>query len=360
MTLVILRGWLSLGCASSPVAELNTSVSSDSRSGGEEPQDRPEVVVGIVSWNTAEHLDACLSALPHALGDLDADVVVVDNASQDHSADVARRHGVRVITNDSNRGYAAAMNQALSHRPAPYLLALNPDTRPAPGTLERLVKHLRQHPSAGVAVPLLVSETGQHQPSAYRFPGPIAPLVASMSTERLRRSWVGRRLLLEGSAPHGGGRVDWAIGAVHLIRASALRGEDPYSERSFMYAEDLDLCWRLAQRGWSTIMVDDVSVTHVGNVAGEMAWGDGRSPRYFAATYDVIAQRRSAAAARWVGLWWSIAAIISILRTMPRLATGSANHARQLIRMRTRELVVHAKAAVHGPPNPPTSPPDMP
>lgn len=317
----------------------------------------PAVRVGIVSWNTAQHLDACLTALPAALGAVAAEVVVVDNASGDDSVAVAQRHHATVVANDRNRGYAAAMNQALSGSDAPLLLALNPDTVPGPGTLEQLVLAAERHPAAGVLVPRLVGVSGRPQPSALRFPGPFVPIVATLSTPRLRRSRLGRHLLLEGSGPHEGGRVDWAIGAVHLVRAAALRGEAPYSERSFMYAEDLDLCWRLDQRGAPTVLVPEVTIEHVGNAAGAQAWGDVRSLRYWAATYDVIAQRRSPGAARRVAAGCCVGALLSLVRSAPRAVAGSSS-ARQLMVQRRRELVIHLRALVLGPPAPPITPPE--
>jgi GT2 family glycosyltransferase len=317
--------------------------------------------VGIVSWNTAGHLDACLAALPAALGDLAAEVVVVDNASDDDSAAVARRHGATVIENDRNLGYAVAMNQALADRggpPVAWLLALNPDTVPGPGSLERLVQRGRDRSGAGVIVPRLVDEHGRAQPSAYRFPGPFVPVVAALSPRAVRRGRLGRHLLLDGSGPHRGGRIDWAIGAVHLIRAEALDGEAPYSERSFMYAEDLDLCWRLAQRGAPTVLADDVSILHVGNVAGAQAWGDDRSVRFWIATYDVIAQRRSRRAARAAAAGGALAATLAILRSALRARrAGQREDARRLIAIRRHELAVHARVAVRGPLPPPTTPP---
>ena len=319
---------------------------------------RPDVRVGIVSWNTAAHLDACLTALPAALDGLHAEVVVVDNASSDTSAQVARRHGVTVIENDRNLGYAVAMNQALAGSDAPRLLALNPDTVPGPKTLRRLVDHLDARPAAGVVVPRLVDVDGGAQPSAHRFPSPLVSLVAVLSTPAVRRSALGRRLLLDGSGPHAGGMVDWAIGAVHLMRVDALRGEAPYSERSFMYAEDLDLCWRLAQRGAPTVLVEDVGVLHVGNAAGEQAWGDGRSVRYWLATYDVIMQRRSRLAARACALGFSLACTLALLRTATRLPrrSGRASAAR-LLAVRRGELGVHLRTALRGPAPAPTTPP---
>jgi GT2 family glycosyltransferase len=203
-----------------------------------------------------------------------------------------------------------------------------------------------------------VDEQGRAQPSAHRFPGPFVPVVAALSPRAVRRSRLGRHLLLDGSGPHRGGRVDWAIGAVHLIRADALDREAPYSERSFMYAEDLDVCWRLTQRGAPTILADDVTILHVGNVAGAQAWGDDRSVRFWIATYDVIAQRRSRAAARAVAAGGALAAALAIVRSALRARwAGQREEARRLIAIRRQELAVHVRVAARGPLPPPTSPP---
>lgn len=314
--------------------------------------------VGIVSWNTAQHLEACLASLPAALDGVQAEIVVVDNASADDSVEVARRHPVTVVVNEANLGYAVAMNQALADTTAPYLLALNPDTIPAPGTLRRLLERMVADPRAGVLVPRLTDEQGRPQDSAHRFPGPLVPIAAALSTRSVRRSRLGRWLLLDGSGPHRGGQVDWAIGAVHLIRASALSGEKPYDERSFMYAEDLELCWRLTQRGAPTVLADDVTVAHVGNAAGEQAWGDTRSVRFWTATYDVIGRRRSRRAARLAALGATVAGAASILRTVPRtVAGGRRAQASRLLAIRRQELRVHLRTAVAGPRPSPTTPP---
>ncbi|HLT17128.1 MAG TPA: glycosyltransferase [Acidimicrobiales bacterium] len=311
--------------------------------------DRPVLRVGIVSWNTAPLLDRCLAALPAALDGVPAEVVVVDNDSADDSAAVAARHGVEVAVNPENRGYAVAMNQALAGSAAPLLLALNPDTEPPPGSLRRLVDAAGAHPGAGVVVPRLVGPDGRHQPSAYRVPGALVPLVAALSTRRLRQSRLGQRLLLESGVPHRGGPVGWAIGAVHLVRAAALGGEAPYDERSFMYAEDLDLCWRLADRGWPTVLVADVTIPHVGNAAGAQAWGDERSLRYWTATYDVIARRRSRGRARVVAAGCAVAAAASLARMRAGAALGRPHPDRaQAAAVRRRELALHATMARRG------------
>jgi N-acetylglucosaminyl-diphospho-decaprenol L-rhamnosyltransferase len=319
---------------------------------------RPDLRIGIVSWNTAPLLDRCLAALPAALGSLRAEVVVVDNASDDDSVAVATRWGVVVREHDRNLGYAVAMNEALAATEAPVLVALNPDAELPPGSLERLVAALDAHPIAGVVVPRLLDPDGGPQHSARRLPTPVPTLVSALATPAMARGAIGRRLLLDGSGAHPAGAVPWAIGAVHVIRAAALDGEQPYVERSFMYAEDLELCWRLGQRGWTTWLEAEVEVPHVGNAAGARAWGDARSLRYWAATYDVVALRRSAGAARLLGAVATLAALIAVVRALPGAWQGDDRAAqRGLIRLRLREAAVHARAALLGPPPPPTSPP---
>jgi GT2 family glycosyltransferase len=318
----------------------------------------PEVRVGIVSWNTAALLERCLLALPAALGDLRAEVVVVDNASDDESATTARRHGVDVVVNETNRGYAVAMNQALAGSAAPVLIALNPDTEPPTGSLAHLVTDLRTRPDAGVVVPRLVGGDGAPQHSAYRWPTPLPSLLAALSTSWLRTGPIGRKFLLEGSGPHRTGPVPWAIGAVHVIRAGALEGEPPYAERSFMYAEDLDLCWRLGDRGWSTWLDAEVAVPHVGNAAGAQAWGEGRSTRFWAATYDVVALRRSPRAARVLGVGALVASMVAVLRNLPGALVGGMRPGhRGTVRRLLGEARLHARVAVSGPPPPPIEPP---
>lgn len=262
------------------------------------------VRIGIVSWNTAQLLDRCLAALPAAAASLGVDVVVVDNNSTDGSVEVARRHPhVVVIENKENVGYARAMNQALRHAgdgpPPDVLIALNPDTSPAPHSLTDLVCRLQEDPTVGLVVPRLSNADGSPQHSVYRFPSVLITIILCTVPVRLQQGWAARRFWLEGAPqPDAACDIDWAIGAVHVIRASALDSQPPYSERWFMYVEDLDLCWRLHQAGWHCRLEPSVDIVHVGNAAGVQAWGDLRSVRWWEATYDWYRLRRGVRAAR--------------------------------------------------------------
>lgn len=304
-----------------------------------------DVRVGIVSWNTADLLRRCLDALPAALAPLDAEVVVVDNASQDGSADMAAEcDWVRVLRNDDNRGYAAAMNQALAGDPVRALIALNPDTLPAPGSLAHLVRRLDDEPSLGLVAPRLVNANGSVQHSVYRFPSLATAAAVCLVPAAGHRRFLGRRFWLEGGAPHDRREtVDWPIGAVHCIRTAALDGKPPYSERSFIYTEDMDLCWRLWRTGWQVEYDPSVAVTHVGNASGEQAFGPDRTLRWLHETYGWMARERGALRT-W--LWAAINAVgvaLDMLTGLPRAlpSTPAAKQRRYVIRQLSRQLQVH-------------------
>lgn len=308
--------------------------------------------VGIVSWNTAGLLNRCLAALPDATSGLDASFVVVDNASGDDSARVAaRHHGVELIRNPDNRGYARAMNQALAGSDADVLIALNPDTEPPPGSLTTLVEALLARPDAGLVVPRLTNPDGTTQHSAYRFPSIALAATVCFVPPPLLRLGIGRRWWLEGYSPHDETTdVDWAIGAVHVLRASALDAERAYDERTFMYVEDLDLCWRLARRGWARRLEATVSVPHVGNAAGLQAWGAARTERWLVATLDWYARSRGPARMR---AWALVNALGLALRLAARAPGAVVRRARgdrdAGVGQLARSLRAHLRAAVAGP-----------
>lgn len=311
----------------------------------------PDVRVGIVSWNTAAELDRCLTALPASLEGLHPEVVVVDNASDDGSAEVAERHpGVRVVRNAANVGYARAMNAALADTGAPVLAAVNPDTVVPPGALALLVARLVGCPDVGLVAPRLVHLDGGTQHSAYRFPSPAVALACALPV-RAQRGRLGRHLGLE---PAGPPRlaidVDWAIGAVHVIRAAALGRRQPYDERWFMYGEDIELCWWLSRRGWRRRYEADVVVPHEGNVAGAKAWGGRRTERWLPTTYDWYARDRGRfAARRWAAANTAACAVVAA-----RLAlTGHRGEAGSLARL----AGVHGRVIARIPVPDPSAPP---
>jgi N-acetylglucosaminyl-diphospho-decaprenol L-rhamnosyltransferase len=221
------------------------------------------VAVAIVNYNTRDHLRACLSSV---LADTRGEVVVADNASSDGSAEMVRSDfpSVALYANQTNRGYGAAANQAIASCRAPYVLLLNSDTRLAPGTLLRLSEYLDQHPAAAIVGPRLVHSDGKLQASCYPFPTPLNVFLEQSSLDRL----LGRVPLLRGLSlrtwPHTRPRVvPYVVGAALAIRRAAFEQVGGFDESIFMYSEEADLSYRLAQAGWQTHFAPVATVVHV-------------------------------------------------------------------------------------------------
>ena len=218
----------------------------------------PTIGIAIVSHNTARLLRRCLrSVVPEAPGP----VLVVDNCSTDGSVELVQREfpRVRIRTESDNRGYGAAANLAVSELGTNYVLLLNADTEINPGTAERLVAYLEQHPSVAVAGPRVVTSRGTYEPSVYRFPTPLPLLVAESGIRRLfglgrRDEWRARP-------------ADWLLGAALAIRRAAFDEVGGFDEAYFLYQEEVDLCFRLQAAGWEVHYAPVATVVHVGGAS---------------------------------------------------------------------------------------------
>lgn len=181
---------------------------------------------------------------------------------------------VELITSESNLGFSAANNLAIRRGRAPYVLALNPDTRVTPGALDHMLELMESNPSIGIAGCRLELDDGTFDHAARRsFPTPLGAL--GHFTGIGRRANAPARLRQYRATAVESGPVDAVNGAFMLMRREALDAVGLFDERYWMYMEDLDLCYRFAQAGWKTWYEPAVTVVHV-------KWGTSgkyRSPR---------------------------------------------------------------------------------
>ena len=228
-----------------------------------------DLSVVIVSWNTCELLENCLTSLYESLEsspELAAEVFVADNASGDGSAEMVRRRfpAATLIETGANLGFAKANNLALKQASGRNWLLLNSDTLVPSGALAGLVAALDAYPEAAAAGPILLNGDGTLQVSWAKFPG----LSSELSGE-LDRSQAGKTLeemelpaVRQTLAPFC---CDWVGGAALLVRASVAQGAlFGLDEAFFMYAEETEWCLRFARAGWKTILVPSVEVVHLG------------------------------------------------------------------------------------------------
>jgi N-acetylglucosaminyl-diphospho-decaprenol L-rhamnosyltransferase len=212
-----------------------------------------------------------------------SEIVVVDNASPDGSADMVEQEfpGVVLHRNATNAGYGAAANQALRSCAAKYMLLLNADTQLQPGTLEALRAYLDQNPRAAVVGPRLVNVDGTLQRSCYPFPTPLNMVLDQTSAWHILRRIPGFREYLLQTHSHTRARVvPWVLGAAVAMRRRAIEAVGGFDEQFFMYSEDVDLCFRLAQAGWQVHFAPVIDLVHVGGASTEQRRADMIVRRY--------------------------------------------------------------------------------
>jgi GT2 family glycosyltransferase len=255
--------------------------------------------VAVVSWNTRDLLRDCLRSLEADIRAGRAEVWVIDNGSSDGSRELVREEfpHVRLVESDSNLGFGAAVNEVAARTQSPWLAPANADVAVAPGALRSLVEAATADPRIGCVAPRLVTLDGETQLSVHVFP-PLYLVVRSVPIARLS-SRLGDRLLLDGVWDERRPRaVDWADGAFLLVRRAAFDATGGFDPRQWMYAEDVDLAWRLAEAGWSTRYEPRAAVRHAVSAATRDAFGHERVPRQIAALYAWTARRRGLPAAR--------------------------------------------------------------
>jgi len=195
-----------------------------------------------------------------------SEVVIVDNGSRDGSVDRVRARfpDLEVVVPGRNLGYGAAANRGVAATTTPLIVVSNPDLEVRPGTLATLTVALEDNPDWALVGPLIRTSSGDRYPSARHFPslvdaGGHALLGIFAPDNRFTRSYQRNDL---DHATGGPIEVDWVSGACFLVRRSAFEQVGGFDESYFMYAEDVDLCWRLGQNRWSAAYAPVAEVTH--------------------------------------------------------------------------------------------------
>jgi len=226
-----------------------------------------DLSIVIVSFNARADLERCLQALRDAPPARSHELIVVDNASSDGSADAARRQGVRVIDTGANLGFARGTNIGIRASSGANLLLLNSDTIVPAGAIDRLLDVFDLHPDVAVAGPRLVDAGGRAELSFGRMVGPLNEL-------RQKHATGVEAATRQEQFP------DWVSGACLLVRRSDAEAAGLLDERYFMYLEDVDFCAAIRARGRRVMFVPDVEVVHLrGQSVKAAAGGTARAYR---------------------------------------------------------------------------------
>jgi N-acetylglucosaminyl-diphospho-decaprenol L-rhamnosyltransferase len=279
----------------------------------------------VVAYRSEPYIGSCLDAIEADRPD-NASVIVVDNASPDGSAQVAERHPSRprVIASQRNLGFGGACNLAVEASQADLLFFMNPDARLTRGTTAGLIDAIESESSVGAAGPWIGDSAGDLRAASAGFEPTLRSVLGHFLL--LSRLPVVGRLFPPLQLPAGSPAqaVDWVGGAALLVRAKAYRTVGGFDPSIFLYMEDVDLCRRLREGGWTIRYEPRVSVVH--ELGGSQ--GPEQASRWIAAFHDYLARGHGDAYARMAS---AVAACGLGLRSVVLAPTRRA-HAQRLAR----------------------------
>jgi len=222
----------------------------------------------IVNWNTRELLRACLQSIYRYPPNAPFEVIVVDNASSDGSADMVRTEFPQavLIANAENLGYARGNNQAIQQAQGEYILLLNPDTEVFPDTLNCALAFLAAHPEAGAIGAKQLFPDGRVQSSVRGFPTPANLLWEVSGLARLfPRALGGYRM--RAFTYDRVAEVDQPMATFLMARRAVVEQVGLMDEAFPLFFNDVDWCYRIKQAGWRIYFVPEVQILHYGGAS---------------------------------------------------------------------------------------------
>lgn len=224
-----------------------------------------DLTIIIVSHNTRSDLEACLHSIDQHPPHVTHEVIVVDNASRDGTvAAVALRWpNVRIIAMDRNVGFAAANNAGFRQSKSELVLLLNSDTLVVDGSVDGLVRAMRELPGAAIVGPRLIDGKGTAELSFGRMMSPLAELRQKLLVR------AGGARVAEMTSEQA--EVDWVSGACLLVRRASAESAGLLDERYFMYCEDVDFCAAVRAQGGRVYFVPQARVVHLRGRSGATA-----------------------------------------------------------------------------------------
>ena len=226
----------------------------------------PDVSIIVTNYNTRDLLRACFASMEGRLGRLWLEVILVDNASADGSAEMTREEfpDVRVFVQERNEGFAHANNRGIRASRGRHVLILNSDTEIVDDALERMRDHMDAHPDIGALGARLLNTDGTVQLSCRSFPSYRTVLFHrySLMTRLFPRNRYSAEYLMTDTNHDETMDVDWVSGACMMVRRETMDAVGLLDEGFFMYAEDVDWCYRMKQAGWRVCYLPQAEVRH--------------------------------------------------------------------------------------------------
>jgi len=228
----------------------------------------------IVNWNSREYLRKCLATILAEISGIAFEAIVIDSASFDGCAEMVKQHypQVKFLQSSENLGFSGANNRAVDASTGRYLLFLNPDTEIVGTAIRTLLGTAQGLPNAGAVGCKLLNSDGTLQTSCVQaFPTILNQLLSAEVLRRLTpraRLW-GMRAIFDNSGKPS--PVEMISGACLLMRREVFEQVGRFSTEYFMYAEDVDLCYKARKFGLTNYYVSEAVVIHHGGGSSQQA-----------------------------------------------------------------------------------------
>ena len=220
------------------------------------------VAVVILAWNNRAYLERFLPVLQKYTPASQAELIVVDNASEDDTADWLKQQypGLRRICLARNLGYAGAYNTALAGLPHDYFICLNSDVEVTNGWLDPLIRLMEENPEIGACMPKLLSLNAKNE---FEYAGAAGGFLDHWGYP-FCRGRIFNIVETDRGQYDEPQQIFWASGACLMLRAKAFRQSGGFDPRFFAHMEEIDLCWRMKNRGWTIWCQPSSFVYHLG------------------------------------------------------------------------------------------------
>jgi GT2 family glycosyltransferase len=220
----------------------------------------------IVNWNTKNLVCNCIKSVYKSVGNISFEIIVVDNGSSDGSVEAVKSGfaDVKIISNEQNRGYAAACNQGIRMSQGKYVLLLNSDTVLYEGAIEKTFNCAQQRPKAAVIGCQVMVDADTVQMTCFRFPDLTGLVLRTTGLSRLFKNnrFFGRDSMAWWKRDTEM-KVDVVSGMFMFVRREAIDKVGLMDEDFFFYVEDVDWCYRFYRAGWDNIFWPGARVLHV-------------------------------------------------------------------------------------------------
>ena len=230
--------------------------------------------ISIVSYNTKEHLRACLDSIQKNLKDIEQEIVIVDNDSKDGSIRMIKEEfpEIRLIENKENLFFACANNQAIRVSKGKYILLLNSDTLLFDNSIKDMILFMEQNPDVGAIGGKMLYKDGGDQGNGWKFRVPLESIFSQDPVWRL----FGKGFRIKRKESIVPKEMDVVSDAFMMVSRQAIFEAELYDERFKLYYTEDDICHKLKRKGWKCYYFPSACVVHKlfgsSKGASKLAW----------------------------------------------------------------------------------------